>query len=129
MVVVVVHRDVVIEVSHRVDGRAEHDVGTCIPVAVDVLGLGLSSTIVEIGNLVRDAVSRCREVGVGIDEALAIHDVVIEAQVEALGERRLQVRITSGFAHGVGIVVDIEQLLNGRLAGGAAIVEAQLALL
>ena len=39
-----------------------------------------------------------------------VHDVVVEAQVETLGERRLQIRVTSGLVQRVGIIVDDEQL-------------------
>ena len=58
-----------------------------------------------------------------------IHDIVVEAQVERLCERGLQVGITPCLVHGVGIIVDVKQLFNRRLAGASTILETQLALL
>ena len=58
-----------------------------------------------------------------------VHDVVVEAQVETLGERRLQIRVTSGLVQRVGIIVDDEQLTHGRLGGVTTILELEATLL
>ena len=58
-----------------------------------------------------------------------VHDVVVEAKVETLGERRLQIRVTSGLVQRVGIIVDHEQLSHGRLAGATTILELEATLL
>ncbi len=53
-------------------------------------------------------------------------EIVVVEEVEALRERRLQARITRLNTQRIAVVIDFEQVADGRLTGIAAIGEAQL---
>ena len=69
------------------------------------------------------------EIEVGYDGALVAHDVVVVVGVQRVGERGLQSGVTLGDVEWVGVVGDVEQLRHLRLAGLAAVVEPEVALL
>ena len=114
--------------TSTIDRAVEHKGSHHIPVAIDILRSGDSTTsLLIVGHLVADAIVGDREVDEGHDTLVVVlHKVVVE-QSEGLGERWLQARVTLRDVQRVAVICDVKQLRDAWLRGGTTVVHAQVA--
>ena len=129
-VVVVTQVGVGIQVPYTgtIDRAVEHKGSHHIPVAIDILRSGDSTTsLLIVGHLVADAIVGGREVDEGHDTlVMVLHEIVVE-QSEVLGERWLQARVTLRDVQRVAVICDIKQLRDAWLRSGTTVVHTQVA--
>ena len=110
-----------------VDSRVEHQAQTGVPVTIDIFRFGNSTTsIFDIPNHIRDGVPGIAIVTEQHDGTHVILQVCIVVHLEAVGERRLQARITLSDVQRVAVISDIKQVAHLRLLCGTAVVDTQL---
>ena len=110
-----------------VDSRVEHEAQAGVPVTVDILRLGNPTTrLFNVLNRIRDGVSGIAIVTEQHDRTHVVLDECVIVQSQAIGERRLQARVTLGDVQRVAVVGDVKQVAHLRLLGCSAVVDTQL---
>ena len=145
MAVVAIHRPADIPSVQGIEGHVERHSSVGAPVAVDILRPADAPTCrLVVGHHIPDGVAGGLETSVGAETPVALrlgdgdsHAVGdkggaalhLEIDVQVRRERRFQSRVTHGDGERVGVVVDIEQLRDGRLRGGPPEPHLQVGLL